>query len=152
MRLMFNVDPAIPAGCTDCTQPNGDGLANIFPYLAQAYPNGRFGLISTMADRSIRGTFGPGQYNCLGMLGFVPGLLPRSVFRESLLDLRNDLLVPTGRWSTFYAEGTTHGVLPYEFVSLFGEEESFYEMEAEGVPVYEWVEELLDTVPDPIGP
>jgi Pectinacetylesterase len=152
-RFRFGIEGSIPTDCPNCLMPDGDGAENLLPFLAQKYPNGRFGLFSALADRSIRGTFGPGKNSCLGLIGLsLYPLISKSVFRNALTGMRDDLLLPTGRWSTYYIESTSHGILPYEFIGQFSDELSFYETHYNGAFLTDWLAELLVQVPDPVGP
>lgn len=111
LRVHFRMSPSIPPDCTDCTLPNGDGLSNMQTYLANAYPQGNFGLLSSLEDEAIRLVWGFGQDNCTRYFTAETEedlLLPPEIFTEALYDLRDNYLLPTQRWSTIYHEGDFH--------------------------------------------
>jgi Pectinacetylesterase len=144
IRTVFNIAPSIPPGCDVCSLENGDGLSNIQPYLAQTYPDGVFGLMSFKADLAIRLAWGFGQDSCLRYF-FADDeddlLIPEQVFRESLYDLRDNHLQPTGRWSTFFTKGEMH---------TFGLENNWLYEKEEGLIVLDWIRDLAEgRLPDP---
>jgi Pectinacetylesterase len=148
IRWLWDLAPAIPRDCESCEQPDGDGLGNLATALARKYPKARFGLFSTMSDLSIRGTFGPGQLNCVGF-GTV---LPTWVFRDALVDLRDRHLLPTGNWSTFYIEGENHGMLFYDYSPPAPYATNYFDAQFHGHYFIEWLAELLERVPPAVGP
>jgi hypothetical protein len=62
-----------------------------------------------MRDLSMRTTLGYGLNNCDG-----GGMIPENIYRAALLELRDEILLPTGRWTTFYYESDKHGAVPYQ--------------------------------------
>jgi len=142
LRAFFNINPAIPQDCVGCFGQNGDGLSNIQTYLPEKFPTGSFGLISSMADESIRYTWGFGINDCSEI--FSGSLISESIFASSLIDLRDNYLLPTGKWSTYFIEGNFHTV-GFETDELFSiqQEDDF---------LIDWVSQLLNGVPEPVGP
>lgn len=145
-RNIFNVEPSLPEDCEDCTLPNGDGMSNIQAYLAEAYPQGNFGFMSTLSDLAIRLVWGFGQDHCLRIFTAEEDedyLLPEDVFAAALRDLRDNHLLPTGRWSTFYTNGKFH-----TFASII---DSFYYEFGDDNPPLEWISKLVaGEVPPPV--
>ncbi len=147
MRIMFNINPSLPPGCPDCTLPRGDGLSNVLPYLAHRYTMGKFGLMCQTEDEALRMVWGFGQDYCTRYLLAEDEedlLLPPEVFKAALIDLRDNYLLPTGRWSTFYASGEDH---------TFGLIDDWIYDDFEGLPnpVMDWVTELiLGDLPEPV--
>ncbi len=62
--------------------------------------------------------------------------LPAEVFRTSILRLRDNYLIPETRWSTYFIDDNTHTQLSVD--------EQFYNHEADGMKMYEWVARLLN--------
>jgi len=135
LRLLWNANEAIPAGCAECNGFLGDGISNILPYLAETYPLGRFGLFSTMEDATICDFWGMGQDGCTG-----EDPLPGDIFSAALID-RDNFLIPTGKWSTFFIEGEMHGILPYDETT--SDEVSFYGTEIESTLFTAWLSNLI---------
>ncbi|HTJ42160.1 MAG TPA: pectin acetylesterase-family hydrolase [Kofleriaceae bacterium] len=63
-RDAWNLNAAIPEGCTACREPNGGGLTNALGWLADAHPDARLALISSTRDGTIRSFFGFGYPDC----------------------------------------------------------------------------------------
>ncbi|MCB1155421.1 hypothetical protein KDL45_17305, partial [bacterium] len=124
LRSLWNVVP--PPGCDDCGT-KFDGLENIQKYNATEYPNSTFGLYSYLEDETIRDFFQVGDP------------ITGEAYAAGLEDLRDNLLEPTGRWSTFFIEGTGHAP---------STSDTYFEIEEGGTSLQEWVEELA-TASDP---
>lgn len=143
LRENFIIAPGIPDDCPQCTQPDGDGLEEIQTYLAEKYPQGNFGMLSTMADEAIRYSWGFGANDCANLLG--GEMITPSVFRNAMFDLRDNHLLPTGRWSTFFVEGSFH---TFDFTS-----DDVLQRAENGHRIMAWVTDLLEgKVPNSIGP
>ncbi len=130
VRALWNV--VVPEDCTECNGPLGDGVENIQPYLAENYADGVFGLFSTTGDETIRDFFG------------VFGEITLEMYRDAIFDLRDNLLLPTGRWSTYFVEDTFH--------TFTTDDDRFFEIVVDETPLTTWVGELLTGVPAPVGP
>ncbi len=121
----------IPLDLYGCCDPFS-GLANVFEYSAQKYPQHNYGFISSYEDRISRFFLSFGQNDCGGIEG---NSVPADIFRNALVDLRDNLLKPKTTWSTFYIEGNTHTMLV--------DSELLYEREVDGMYLYEWMNRLL---------
>lgn len=130
VRALWGV--VVPEDCTECNGLFGDGIENIQPYLAETYSDGVFGLFSTTGDETIRDFFG------------VFGEITPEMYRAAIIDLRDNLLLPTGRWSTYYMEETFH--------TFTTDDDRFYEIVVDDTPLTTWVADLLTAVPDAVGP
>lgn len=139
VRYMWNVDESIPDGCTDCSQVNGDGISNMHIYLANTYTNGSFGLFSTTADETIRDFFGAGQDDCSGTTP-----IPADVFEDGLIDLRDNVLEPTGKWSTYFVDDDYH--------TIIHSEPEFYTTTVDSVALTDWIADILAGTPSQVGP
>ncbi len=152
MDLLYNVHVAIPDDCYDCIQPNHDGIAEIQTYLAEKYPKASFGLFGTTRDVAIRKAMGPGQDDCLGLILQTP--LPLDVYQEALIELRDNHLLPSGRWSTYFKEADSHGITLWEDTDDNPENPvaGYFDTSVNDVPFTDWLKELINGVPDPVEP
>ncbi|MDP8222576.1 MAG: pectin acetylesterase-family hydrolase [Candidatus Lernaella stagnicola] len=149
IRWMWNVNEALPEDCSACFQEGGDGLAAIQTHLSKTYPHARFGLFSSMADISIRSTYGPGQNNCKA--GSDARVKPWQ-FRAALVDLRDNYLLPEGNWTTFFIEGINHGTLFYERDPAELLSTNYFDAQYNGVYFTDRLGQLLEGLPRPVGP
>jgi hypothetical protein len=98
IRTLWNLDAVFPSDCAECKAADGSGLTNIVPYWHHKYPNGRFGLVSSIHDQIIRLFLAAGTNNCatddpnllsgLGLLGGNVPSYPSSLYSQGLSDLR----------------------------------------------------------------
>jgi hypothetical protein len=128
-RTLWNLDAALPPGCTDCSLPNGDGLENVLPYYARAYPGRTFGFLSHRDDRVIRVYFGLGGPDCPGDPSAC--LISGREYDRALFGLR--ALLPSNA-GTYYAEGADHTFLL---------QEDFYTTAVGDVPLTAWIGALV---------
>ena len=111
---LWNLDTALPDGCTDCGAP--DGLQNVLPYYASTNPDRTFGLLSYRQDAVIRFFFG-------GVGG--------QAFEDGLFGIRPTLPSNAG---TYYVPGDAH---------TFIADPAFYTTTVEGVALTDWIADLL---------
>lgn len=109
-----------------------DWLTLIYEYSSNRYPDTNFGFISSLEDNVSRYFLSFGYNNCSGA---PDNQIPADKFSDALLHLRDSYLIPRTRWSTFYINGTSHG--------MFDKDELTYELEVDGKYLYEWVEQVL---------
>jgi hypothetical protein len=130
LQLGFQLiyDIPLPGGFLFCCQPSY-GLADIYTLSARNYPEDNFGLSSFWEDDINRFFYAAGQNTCSG--GEVRG----SLYRESLEYLRDDILIPSGKYSTFFVEGDGH--------TFIQTNSRFYEIEAGGKRYYEWIADVM---------
>src|SRR5512143_506258 len=76
-RDSWNLDAALPAGCTACNQADGGGLENAVGYLADAHPDRRLALVTSTRDGTIRSFYGYGYPDCVA--GASGALMPEDV-------------------------------------------------------------------------
>ncbi|MEM8556882.1 MAG: pectin acetylesterase-family hydrolase [Bacteroidota bacterium] len=119
-RDLWNLDAALPEGCTDCSLPNGDGLENVTPFYAAQNPDRSFGLISTERDFVIRTFF---------------GFPSASAFEDGLYDIRASL--PPGNSGTYFPAGEGHTFLL----------SSFYTSSINGTSLASWTEAFVNGEP-----
>jgi hypothetical protein len=121
-----------PPGFINLEMINDGILSHIYRYTSDRYPDVNFGFLSSLEDNTSRYFLSFGYDNCQGA---PDNQLPADVFRNSLLRLRDDFLIPETRWSTFYIDDQSHAKL--------SDDEYFYELEADGVSMNEWFARLM---------
>jgi hypothetical protein len=132
-RTLWGLDESLPADCDACRGGDGGGIVNYASYLAEKYPDRRFGLLSSMEDSVIRSFMGYGySFNCS-----LPANMPAADFRAGLLELRDDIVGPYDNFRTFYVEGTQHTFLGSAPSSQI----------AGGVTLSRWIEQLVEGDP-----
>lgn len=103
-RQAWNLGATVPADCAECTGPDGGGLVNLVGFLAAKYPDSRFGLISSLADRSIRGVYGNGYPDCENPT--IP--MPADAFAAGIAELRDDVMAELANARAFTIDGDQH--------------------------------------------
>lgn len=99
-------------------------------YLSKRFPNDNFALITSLEDKTIRYFLGFTYPNA------VDGRVPPEDYKQSLINLRDNYLIPDTRWSTFYTKGDTHGQVQ--------ENDRFYENSTpDGTTLNEFVARVL---------
>lgn len=127
--FLFIYNLPLPPGFAFCCQPT-QGLADIYTLSANLYPNDNFGLMSHLEDDVIRFFYAGGQNDCSG------GEISGPLFEQGLINLRDDVLIPTNRISTYYAPGETH--------TFIQGDNSFYNTSISGKPLVEWVSDVMN--------
>ena len=139
---LFGLSESLPSEfVANFIDEDGDGLSNIYTYLAQEYPEANFGLLSTDADAVIRFFYGLDDED--EECSTKRLLAPARAYRKGLLTLRNEELVPTGQWATFYQDSSRHRYLRYD---------RYTEEEVDGVTPQLWLSEFLDGTLLQVGP
>jgi len=134
-RELWNLDATLPAGCPDCSGPDGGGIGNYTTYIEGRYPDTRLGVLSTEEDAIIRTIFGMGDNDCDNLDGLLPIPMSAERFREGLTDLRDNYLSSSPVWSTYYVPGSAH-----TFLTGAG----YTSATVEGVPLTEWISTMID--------
>lgn len=108
-REQWNLNAALPEGCTECTdQANGGGLVNLLPYLDAAYPDARFGILTATQDATMRLFFGSDE-TCSSI-----SQLPDNDYADAIASLRSNVVDPLrggdspDNWAMHTQEGTDH--------------------------------------------
>ncbi len=122
----------LPQDLLNCCNQPGLGLANVYQYSGKKFPKTNYGFISSYEDATSRFFLSFGYDNCAGAPG---NQLPADVFRQGIVNLREDVLKPKSTWSTYYIEGQTH--------TLLADNDIFYNRNASGMYLYEWVDRLM---------
>ncbi len=144
-RDLWDANQAVPADCADCFRADGDGFEAIPTYLADEFPEARFGLISSTGDNVIRIFMGYGDRDCRGSI-----TIPERDYRRGILNLRDDILVPTGQWSSFIIGGPGRDQRTHHVWLV--PDEQFYETEIEGTNIASWLAAVLDGEVVHVGP
>lgn len=138
MRTTWGLAESLPA-CEACTKADGGGLAQLFVWLTDTYPDTRFGLIGANRDRTVRIFFGFGNDDCAAS-GGLPDLGAERL-TEALDDLQTEVL--EGRVSSYIldSDGHTWATTPL-----------FYTTTSGGVSMRDWVSDFLTTGVDDVAP
>jgi hypothetical protein len=127
-RSLWNLEAALPPDCPECFHEDGGAIYELSLYLALNHADQHLALISSERDSVIRTFFGYGLNDCAG------GVYPAETFQEGLYELRDNVLGDSPVWGSFFLDGTAHTVIAGS---------SFYTAEVGGVPLTQWVGELL---------
>ena len=111
-RTMWNLDAAFPPGCTACSQPNGGGMENALPYLADAHPDRRLALVTSTQDGTIRSFYGYGYPDCVA--GASDPLMPADVYAGGIAQLRDQELAGHNNFRVYSKDSQDHVWLLYE--------------------------------------
>ncbi|MFW7377836.1 MAG: pectin acetylesterase-family hydrolase [Oligoflexus sp.] len=136
-RGLWNLNETMPEDCIDCRQPNGGGIANMLELISSKYGGRQFGFLSSTADMTIRIFYGFGNNSCRP---FIP-LMSEGKFRAGLFDVRDRYM--TDDFVTFFVNGQDHTYLTNE---------RFYQTQANGLRVYEWVTQFVEQQASSVGP
>lgn len=138
-RTTWGFDKTLLADCGEDCANEDDYLLDFVKHLAKTHADRTQGLISSMADDTIRLFYGYGKNECNVPLA---DRMDPAPFAEGLEDAREQL----GSYETFgtyFFEGATHTI-----ISRSG----FYDREVNGVKLTDWVQELLEGKPSHVGP
>ncbi len=122
----------LPTDLVECCGTPDIGLSNVYEYSSKNFPKANYGFMSSYNDATSRFFLSFGYNNCSGAPG---NQLPADVFKNALINLREDILKPKTTWSTFYINGDSH--------TMFISDDIVYEREVGGMYLYEWVDKLM---------
>lgn len=134
-REVWGLDSTLPAGCPECTGPDGGGIVNYVTYLGNRYPDSRMGLLSNDQDSTIRLFYGFGENECANIDGAIPFAMSGAKFAEGLTDLRDNLLSTSPVWGTYFVDGASHTFLGGG---------AYTSTTVESVPLTKWVADIVD--------
>ena len=126
---LYNFPASFPSDAGALFEP--DGLAGVYDYYAERYPDATFGLASYLEDDVIRFFFGFGQPD---------GTITGAEYAAGLRDLRARL---PSSWGTYLATGEGHTFLG---------DEGRYTATSAGVRLDDWLADLLDGRPTNVDP
>lgn len=129
-RDVWGFDGTLPEACDECFAADGGGIHHIVEFIGLRHPDQRFGYISSERDATISIFYSFGRDECAG-LGAV---YPSGTFLEGLHDFRDSVLRPLGNAGSYYIPGNEH---------TFIGGSRFYTTEVAGVPLTDWVAELI---------
>ncbi len=133
-RQLWDLNSTFPADCLDCSPPGGGGMINYITFLANKYPAGRLGLISSDQDSTIRMFFGFGENSCAQIDSVIPPNMPGATYAAGLLDLRDNYIGASPAWATYLRASTQHTYLG---------DDSYYSTTVDGVPLTDWVAAMV---------
>jgi Pectinacetylesterase len=111
-RTTWNIDPALPADCTECREPGGGGLTNVLGYLAGTYPDRRFGLVTSNRDGVVRSFFGYGYPDCVA--GAIGNPMPEDAYAAGITELREQTLASHTNFRVYTKDSGQHVWLLFE--------------------------------------
>ncbi len=103
VRSSWNLDDTLPPDCPNCTTQEG-GLINLVTFVADKYPQRRFGLISSLGDGTIRLFYGFGYPSCDAPT--VP--MPVQPFTDGLNELADVYLAGHDNSRVYYIDSQLH--------------------------------------------
>jgi len=136
-RDVWGLDDTLPPGCDACTTPEGGGLSALFGHTADVLPRANLGLISSTRDATISIFYAFGVDACSGY-----GIFTGDQYQAGLYDLRDRVLGPHG-WGSYFIPGNTH---------VWTQSSTFYNTEVAGVPLTDWLADLMAGAPAQIAP
>lgn len=131
-RDFWNVDANLPSGCATCFGANGDGLAQLYPYYPAALNQANYGLMCYNQDIILRLVLSKGYNNCPAFSGLE---MTGAELKAGLAALRDQVLIPAGRWGTFLPDGEDHTAINLT---------RFYTTQIGGVSMAQWTSEVLN--------
>lgn len=136
-RDVWGIDASLPEDCTECFGSDGGGLWNYLPFIQEKYPNAIKSLISSEADGTISTFYGFGNDNCMALFPSFPN------FEDALYDLRDNALSGAS-WASYIKTGNSHTYL--------GGDSTLYGTTSGGVPLNEWLTDVLNGTPSHVQP
>jgi hypothetical protein len=128
-RDLWGLTASIPPDCPECTQPDGGGMINIYPFLQNKYPNTKFGFIDSENDGVISFFFGYGLEDCT-----YRGKLP--TFMEGLQKMTsNSTIMYPNRWAQWITSGDKHTFTTFP---------EFYTDTTQGVSLCSWYQDVIN--------
>ncbi len=135
-RDAWNLDAALPAGCTSCRQPDGGGLETALGYLADAHPDRRLALVTSMRDGVIRSFYGYGYPDCVaGAEGFP---MPEETYAAGITELRDTALSTHDNFRVYSKDSGEHVWLLFEVDTVSPRPDG------SGKHLATWLSEMLD--------
>ena len=131
-RTLWNLDAALPAGCTTCTNADGGGLGNAATYLADTYKDRRMALLTSTGDGTIRSFLGFGYPNCQSG----GGPIPEADYTTAITMLRDTTLAGHDNFRVWTISSALH-------VWLVGRGAMSTET-SHGVTLEDWITQMLD--------
>jgi hypothetical protein len=135
-RDAWNLDETLPAECTTCKQADGGGLINAIGWLADTYPDRRFGLVTSNRDGVIRSFYGYGYPDCeVGAEGFP---MPEQPFADGIAELRDGFLANHRNFRVYTKDSGQHVWLLFALGTVSPRSDG------SGTRLSDWIEDMLD--------
>lgn len=135
-RDTWNLDAALPPDCEACKQADGGGLTNALGYLADTYPDRRFGLVTANRDGVIRSFMGYGYPDCVA--GAAGNPMPEAVFTDAIDELREQTLASYDNFRVYTKDSGQHVWL------LFEPSKVTPRPDGSGKHLSDWLDEMFD--------
>jgi len=129
-RERWNLEATLPDACDDCINEDGGGLINLVGALSEKYPDRRLGIVSSLADNTIRQFFGFGYPDCVDYQ--LP--MDADVFAAGVAELRDDVLAPLDNARAYTIDSMEH----------VWTNNPLGEVEVDGVTLSAWITSLID--------
>jgi hypothetical protein len=144
---LWGLAETLPAGCTDCS-PEGEngGVVHLPTYLSEAYPDARFGLVSSLRDNVIGMFFAFGLDECAAIdaAGLPDTTRGVNTFEEGLVALRDDVLAPLPGVTSYFLTGVKH---------TWTGDATWAETTSGEVLLVDWVRAVVEgPIPDAVNP
>lgn len=145
-RELWGFDETLPEACTDCFGPDGGGIFQLAPDLANKHSNQKMALISSTGDDITRlflgfGITEPDDAPCNG--GLLPTPMEQWFFEFGLYELRDTILDGSPVWGRYLIDSTAHTWISGD---------SLFSTEVDGVMLHDWFTELVDGQVAHVGP
>jgi hypothetical protein len=128
-RERWNLDATLPADCEECVDEEGGGLVNLIGVMSEKYPERRFGIVSSLADVTIRLFFGFGYPDCEEPMG-----MNAATYAAGIGELRDDILAPLDNARAYTIDSSEH----------VWTDNALGSVEVDGVTLDTWVGQLID--------
>ncbi|HEU5056511.1 MAG TPA: pectin acetylesterase-family hydrolase [Kofleriaceae bacterium] len=102
-RSRWNLDATLPADCDECTAGDGPGLVALIATLSEKYPDRRLGLVTSLADQTIRLFYGFGYPDCEDPMG-----MNAATFEAGVEELRDEILAPLDNARAYTIDSAEH--------------------------------------------
>ena len=135
-RAAWNLDAALPTDCAACNQSDGGGLTNALGYLADKYPDRRFGLVTSNRDGVIRSFYGYGYPDCVA--GAAGNPMPEDVYAAGITELREQTLASHSNFRVYTKDSGQHVWLLLEPGKIAPRPDGT------GKHLSDWIHEMLD--------
>lgn len=139
LRETWGFTDLLPPACDGCMTDGGGGLANLFAYLPDTYPDVRFALIASNRDRVLRLFYGFGNDACESG-GGLPDL-GEERYGQGLSALHDEAL--DGRFVLYEIDSDVH---------TWSTTPAFYNTDSAGVSMAGWFSAVLDGTAQTVRP
>jgi len=125
----WNLAATLPGDCDECADPESGGLIALFGVLSEKYADRRLGLVSSLADQTIRLFYGFGYPDCENPMG-----MDGATFQAGIEELRDDILAPLDNARAYTIDSAEH----------VWTNNPLGEVEVDGVTLSAWITSIVD--------